>query len=34
LPNISPINGLFAEAMGGWMTSLGIGRLIIWKLQN
>jgi len=32
LPNISPINGLFAEAMGGWMTSLGIGnrdRLII-----
>ena len=26
LPNISPINGLFAEAMGGWMTSLGIGK--------
>ena len=25
LPSISPINGLFAEAMGGWMTSLGIG---------
>ena len=25
LPNISPINVLFAEAMGGWMTSLGIG---------
>ena len=24
LPNISPINGLFAKAMGNWSSSLGI----------